>query len=248
MNEATVQYDHSSSANAPASSGIGGALLGRAAVVVWNDVAAEGRDQFYEWHDKEHMPERLAIPGFRRGRRYINQGHSPEWLTLYEAGNLDVVTSANYLARLNSPTSQTVATLRYFRNTSRAVCQLISSVGSSSGGHVLAMRLDVSEAQSQAMRTHLDSHVFPRAMALTGIVACHLYAADPSASFVHTAESRTRDFDVPSWVILVEATRFDAAGHAQSLVDSSALSRLGVAVRNDAAVYSLEISRLATVQ
>jgi len=73
------------------------ALLGRAAVIVWNDIAPQGREQFYRWHDKEHIPERLAVPGFLRGRRYAKRGHSPEWLTFYEGADLDVLTSPEYL-------------------------------------------------------------------------------------------------------------------------------------------------------
>ncbi len=88
------------------------ALLGNAAVLIWNDVAPEGRDQFYRWHDREHIPERLALPGFLRGRRLACTGHSPEWLTIYEADDLDVLTSPEYLARLNAPTPATTATLQ----------------------------------------------------------------------------------------------------------------------------------------
>jgi hypothetical protein len=229
-------------APAPAS---GGALLGSGAVVVWNDVAEQGRDQFYEWHDKEHIPERLAIPGFRRGRRYVRPGHSPQWLTLYEADDLGVMVSPQYLERLNAPTPATVETLRYFRNTSRAVCRIVHSVGSSSGGHVLAMRLDVAAAQGDALRDYLSDQVFPRALALTGVIACHLYSADQPASHLNTAESSTREFDVPSWVLLVEATTPGAAERARALVDESTLLRLGASVRKDAAIYALEICRLA---
>lgn len=229
-----------------ASSPLGGALLGEGAVLVWNDVAEQGREQFYEWHDKEHIPERLAIPGFRRGRRYIKPGHSPEWLTLYEADDLGVMVSPEYLERLNSPTPGTVKTLRYFQNTSRAVCRIVYSTGSSSGGHVLAMRLDVPAAQSDAMCRYLSMEVFPRAMALVGVVACHLYRADQPASHLNTAESSTREFDVPSWVLLAEATTPDAAAQARALIDGPELQRLGVTVRSDAAIYSLEICRLAS--
>jgi hypothetical protein len=225
---------------------IGSALLGAGAVVVWNDVAEQGRDQFYDWHDKEHIPERLAIPGFRRGRRYIKPGHSPEWLTLYEADDLDVVTSPEYLQRLNSPTPGTTRTLQYFRNTSRAVCRIVISTGSSSGGNVLAMRLDVPGAQSDAMCRYLSMDVFPRALALTGVVACHLYASDQDASHLRTAESNTREFDVPSWVLLAEATTVRAAEQVRALIDGPELQRLGVVVRSDAAIYSLEICRLAS--
>lgn len=223
----------------------GGALLGAGAVIVWNDVTEEGREHFYDWHDKEHIPERLAIPGFRRGRRYINPGHSPEWLTLYEADDIDVVISPQYLERLNAPTPATTRTLRYFRNTSRAVCRIARTAGTSSGGHVLAMRLDAADSQGEAMCDYFGADAFPRALALTGVVASHLYAADQDASHLRTVESDTRAFDVPSWVLLVEATTIRAAEQARALIAGPELQRLGVVVRSDAAIYSLEICRLA---
>jgi hypothetical protein len=129
-----------------------GALLGAGAVVIWNDVKPEGREAFYAWHDKEHMVERLALPGFLRGRRYRKAGHSPEWLTLYEANDLDALCSPEYLARLNAPTPQTTATLVHFANTSRAVCRIGQSVGMSSGGYVLALRLDALSPPRRAGR------------------------------------------------------------------------------------------------
>jgi hypothetical protein len=53
-------------------------LAGEGAVVIWHDIAPEGRAQFYAWHGREHMPERLGIPGFLRGRRYVALAGSPE--------------------------------------------------------------------------------------------------------------------------------------------------------------------------
>ena len=223
----------------------GQALLGRGAVLVWNDVAEDGHERFYEWHDKEHMPERLALPGFRRGRRFRKPGHSPEWLTMYEADDLSAVTSPEYVARLNAPTPATVAALKYFRNTSRAVCRVSCSVGTSTGGNVLALRLSVPAARSETMCRLVCDDAFPRLMALPGVVACHLYAADEAASHVDTAESGTREFDVPAWVLLCEATTQAAAEKARTLIDAAGLDRLGVAVRNDAAVYALEICMLS---
>jgi hypothetical protein len=223
----------------------GDALLGTGAVIVWNDVAPEGREQFYAWHDKEHIPERLSIPGFRRGRRYAKLGHSPEYLTLYEAENVGTLASPEYLDRLNSPTAGTTAALRYFRNTSRAVCRLVHSTGSSSGGYMLALRLQVAPPHADAMRHFLSADAFPRAMALTGVVACHLYVADQAASHVRTAESSTREIDVPAWVLLIETTCLPAAEQVRLLIDGPELRDLGAAPRSDAATYSLEICRLA---
>ena len=49
--------------------------------------------QFYAWHLHEHMPERVGIPGFRRGRRYIaaDAATHPEFFTLYEADTMRVL-------------------------------------------------------------------------------------------------------------------------------------------------------------
>jgi hypothetical protein len=230
---------------APPNHRIDGALLGAGVVVVWNDVTAEGREQFYRWHDNEHVPERLAIPGFLRGRRYRCEGHSPEWLTLYEATDLGVMVSPAYMARLNAPTPGTTHTLQFFRNTSRAVCSVVHSHGTSNGGHVLALRLDVAAVNSDAMRRYLCEQAFPQALAQVGVLACHLLAADTSASFLNTAESSTRKFDVPSWVVLVEASTRHAASEVRSRFEVPTLQALDVAFRPDAAVYTLEISRPA---
>jgi hypothetical protein len=219
-----------------------GALLGAAAVLIWNDVAEEGRHQFYEWHDKEHIPERLSIPGFRRGRRYVKPGHSPQWFTMYEARDANVVTSREYLARLDAPSPATRRNLAYFRNTSRAVCRIACSAGSSSGGHALTLRLSPNEFDT--LSRFASNELFPDLLAITGIVACHLFAADESASRTPTTESRTRAFDVPSWVLLVEATTPWSADEAMRVIGPR-LHALGVAFRNDAAVYALEICRLA---
>lgn len=223
----------------------GSALLGQAAVLIWNDVAPEGREQFYAWHDNEHIPERLALPGFRRGRRLRKPGHSPEWLTMYEAADVSALVSPQYLARLNAPTPATVATLAHFRNTSRAVCRLVETIGSSMGGHMLAMRLTVDAAHAEAMCRYLCDDAFARVIAKTGVVACHLYAADSSASYVATAESSTRAFDVPAWVLLCEASVPGAADEARDIIAGRELARLGVHARGDAAVYALEICRLS---
>lgn len=241
---ATSASPRTSTLDADRSTGF--ALLGEAAVLIWNDVAAEGRECFYAWHDKEHMPERLALPGFRRGRRFSRPGHSPEWLTMYEAADVSVLVSPQYIARLNAPTRATLAALRYFGNTSRAVCRVVHSVGGSTGGHVLAMRMSVEGSRDDAMCGYLRDDAFPRAMARTGIVACHLYRADADASHVDTAESSTRRFDVPPWVLLCEATTSGAAHDVRNVVEGTEFARLGVEVRSDAAVYALEICRLSS--
>lgn len=211
-------------------------LLGRAAVLVWNDVLDSAETAFYEWHDKEHIPERLALPGFRRGRRYRGGGQ-PAWLTLYEADDLDVLTSPAYLERLNHPTPLTRSTVQAFRNTSRAICRVARSVGNSTGGHALTLRLPAGVV--------LDVEALMEALpGTTGVLAVHVFVADETASRIDTAESRERAFDVPQRVLMVETSTLRAAQTALEIV----AVRAGEAARAEmvaaAGLFSLEISRL----
>ena len=59
-------------------------MLGKAAVAMWWDVAPEMRAEWEDWHSSEHMPERLAIPGFLRGTRWIAESGEPSYFVLYE--------------------------------------------------------------------------------------------------------------------------------------------------------------------
>ena len=95
-------------------------LAGQAVVAIWNDIAPEGRIEFYEWHNREHMPERVGIPGFRRGRRYIAKYGAPEFFTLYEADTAEVLVGQDYLNRLNNPTPLTSASRQISSVTPRA--------------------------------------------------------------------------------------------------------------------------------
>jgi hypothetical protein len=38
-------------------------LQGTAFLAIWHDIAAEGEPEYNLWHTREHMPERVGIPG-----------------------------------------------------------------------------------------------------------------------------------------------------------------------------------------
>jgi hypothetical protein len=74
-------------------------LLGRAAMLLLFDVAPDAIAEHDDWHTHEHLPERLAIPGFLRGTRWIATHGAPRYMVVYEVADLATLTSAPYLAR-----------------------------------------------------------------------------------------------------------------------------------------------------
>jgi hypothetical protein len=45
-------------------------LLGEAVLAVWCDIDPEHDAEFNDWYTHQHLPERVGIPGFLRGRRW----------------------------------------------------------------------------------------------------------------------------------------------------------------------------------
>ena len=213
-----------------------------AGVLIWNEVTAEGQSAFYQWHNSEHMPERMSIPGFIRGRRYASDGAITQWFTLYEAASLDVLVSPAYLERLNHPTPATQETLKFFRNTARSVCLLQRAAGNSVGGYAIVLRFDGLE-DTALNETHSVHAV--RALeaveALTGVVSTSLYGAELSASQIATAESKTRDLDVPNFTLLIEVSHKIAAEQCLVLIKDFDWRSSGLSLRQENSLYSLEV-------
>jgi len=165
-------------------------MLGNAAVVMWWDVAPEMRAEWEHWHTSEHMPERLAIPGFLRGTRWIAVSGAPSYFVLYEVAQLATLTGGAYLDRLNNPTPWSRKMMPHHRNMVRSLCVRREGWG---GGvpHVLAtIRFSPTS----------DSTRLPRGPGLTG---AHLLQSQPMPG-TPTAEQKIRGGDATAdWVMLI---------------------------------------------
>ena len=112
-------------------------MLGKAAVAMWWDISADVRAGWEEWHTYEHMPERLGIPGFLRGSRWINDG---SYFVLYETAELDTVMTGPYLERLNNPTPWSRQMMPHHRNMVRSLCAVRAQHGRGLGQYMATLR------------------------------------------------------------------------------------------------------------
>jgi hypothetical protein len=53
-------------------------------------------EEFNAWYDTEHVPERLAIPGFETGLRFVCLDGAPKYLAMYDLAGPDVLNSPEY--------------------------------------------------------------------------------------------------------------------------------------------------------
>lgn len=195
-------------------------LAGLGAVCIWHDLLPEAVDEFYQWHNREHMPERLAIAGFRRGRRFIAVAGAPTYFNLYEADNAEVLGGRDYLERLDSPTAWTRRVVASFRAVSRSICRVAYSEGVGEGGFMLTQRFDVDAAEAERTSDALRRDLLPPLAGRKGIAGVHLCLADEAISRIETAEKKARSeaTAIPGWIVLIEGTsEIDVQGAGESL-------------------------------
>jgi hypothetical protein len=218
------------------------ALAGEGFVAIWHDVAPEGRADYYEWHNREHMPERANVPGFIRGRRYLAEKGSPEYFNLYEVETVGVLTSAAYLERLNNPTPLTRRTVVHVRNTARSLCRVAASLGSGSGGTLMTWQLEAAPDGEAALVEWLRERL-PALLAQPGVIAAHIGIADRAGSNLMTEERKMRGTatQVPGVIVLVEgisAAALEAAGERE--LAAAGLRAHGAIDPIQSAIYRLE--------
>jgi hypothetical protein len=154
-----------------------GPAAGSGLMVFWASIDPAHWLRYQQWHNCEHIPERVAIPGFRVGRRYRSAARPERFMMFYETDGSQVLASPAYLHALQNPTPWTREALGWFRDPARSVYVLESSGGESLAGEaplLLAIR-------------H-DSDTLWSISAELGRGRVRHYALDPSASNVQTSE------------------------------------------------------------
>lgn len=169
-------------------------LLGRGALVNWGGVIASGEKDYNAWHSLEHMPERLSVPGFRRGRRAVAIDGTPETLKyfmMYEAVDAEVFVSEPYLERLDNPTPWTQRILSIYLAPSRTVCRVVESCGCGTGGYLATLQWATS---IEHIPNEIEARLWPEnVIGMDGIVGAHLLKGEPTLGQQPTAEKKFRE-------------------------------------------------------
>ena len=225
------------------------ALAGTGLVAIWNDIKPELREDFFEWHPREHMVERLGIPGFLRGRRYIAVDGGVEFLTLYEVTSTDVLVSDIYKTRLTNPTPWSTKTLPGFFNNERGACQIEFSNSYAMGGAMLTLRFEAEAGREEALISALKKDVLPSLINTPRVTGVHMVKNDESLTGGNAGNQRGRIITLPHLIVLVEGSSVEGvAAVGEKFLANAKLVELGARTGITRGLYQLEysIQNLAT--
>lgn len=155
----------------------------------WADIEPDYVLRYQEWHNCEHVPERVSIPGFLRGRRYRVEDGAAHFLMMYETEAPEVLSSEPYLAALDAPTDWTREALTHFRNPTRNIYRQIAATGRElrfCAPWLISLQFNRDEAPGEA-------EVAPWLQAMAGaqgIGRVQLWAVDEAVSGIQTSERK----------------------------------------------------------
>jgi hypothetical protein len=169
------------------------ALQGSALLALWHDIEPRSWDEYMEWHTREHMPERLSIPGFTVGKRLINHDLARyRYGTIYAGEDIEVFRSPAYLERLNDPTEWSLRVQPAFRNFLRVACVRLASRGVGDGGAMATIRLDFAGGSGEEQLRAAADELAASLLAVMGVCCAHVAVARPDVASQRTRETEIR--------------------------------------------------------
>ena len=190
-------------------------LLGNAVLVNWGGVVKTKEIEYNEWHSKEHMQERLSLPGFLRGLRAIGipgTDLNHKYFMMYEAEKKEVFISRKYLERLNNPTEWTKEILSNYLSPSRTICSVISSKSIGLGGYFSTIRFLGRNIRDNHNVENLK-YFTPKILKLVGVTGMHVILGDSSYGQMNTEEKKYRSSQglndqIVSQAVLIEGLNY----------------------------------------
>jgi hypothetical protein len=195
-------------------------LAGKGMLLTSMNVDAADDAEFNRWYDREHLEERVAIPGFLEARRYVAQDGNPKYLSLYSTETFEVLDSPAYRAALANQTAWSKANIARFKDMIRGVARITVSRGTGRGAALGIIRLRPSRGGEEKLRAALRDQLDPSR--LDGIISMHLLENDPTLSRPITDDPAAPNPGAGDWFVLIDATDAGAVPAAAAPIKDNA--------------------------
>ncbi|KVQ55053.1 hypothetical protein WT21_01650 [Burkholderia territorii] len=155
---------------------------------VWTDIDPAHEADFNAWYDREHMQERVAIPGFTHARRFrATDGGPRKYLALYVTHTLDVFRGDAYRRAFTQQTAWSLANFERMTGTQRRVGELTIEAGDGEGTHLALFVLPPERIDVPHLRERFDA-----VLSEAGIHAARLFRTAPELSAPIGADAGAR--------------------------------------------------------
>ena len=222
------------------------ALRGKGMLITLTEVKPRDEGDFNEWYNREHIDERVNLPGFHRARRYVavkgTPQKTPKYLAIYECDQVDDLATPGYLHLLANQTKWSKLVMARFTRFQRLTLRVRVDLTHGVGGAITAVRFVPDPHKRKSLVAWLQDMSLPKAIARAGMLgAC---AAENELD-VANAPVQDKSMDRPKaidaeWIVLLEgADPASTAAAARKAFSRMVLKRFGVVKAPAIATYRL---------
>lgn len=150
------------------------------------DFSTAHQDEFHDWYDREHVPERLGVPGFLNAERWIDEQNPKIHVATYDLDRVGVLATPAYKAV--SGGNQSVWTERV-----TAMCGRImrfegeqlrpgDQTAASGAGALLVASMNVEPGAEADFTSWYDTEHLPHLAGVPGVLSARRYRATDTES------------------------------------------------------------------
>ncbi|HEY4040275.1 MAG TPA: hypothetical protein VGM32_00355 [Rhodopila sp.] len=150
------------------------------------DFSGAHADEFHDWYDQEHIPERLRVPGFLNAERWIAEDNPTIHVATYDLENPGVLATPAYQAIAGA--NQSVWTTRVTgmcRRIMRYVGEQLlpgDLTAAPGAGALLVASMNIDPATDPEFNEWYNAEHLPQLGAVAGVLAARRYRATDTGS------------------------------------------------------------------
>ncbi|HVY16472.1 MAG TPA: hypothetical protein VHB27_14695 [Rhodopila sp.] len=150
------------------------------------DLRTTHADEFHAWYDREHVPERLRVPGFLNAERWIGEDDPNLHIATYDLASHSVLRSPAYLAvsgAHQTPWTKRVTAMarRLLRFEGTQIVPGDAAAPEGAGGLLMAAITPKPGTEAEFTAWYNEEHL-PQLAAVPGVLAARRFQAADRAS------------------------------------------------------------------
>ena len=176
--------------------------------------------EFNDWYESEHIPVRLALPGFAHAVRYRELDATRKYLAIYEIDDLGVLESPGYHVVKTQPSERTARMLNNVNGFTRFTCSQVADTGESKerGRYLSALAFAVPKEKQASFQRWCEGELVPRLARDAATIRVRIYSVisgdgGPWTEFVLREVGSIDALEVtarPEWAADGAAWRYEA--------------------------------------
>ena len=209
------------------------ALYGKGMLMTFTETSVGVEEDFNEWYNREHIDERVWLPGFHRARRYVDCDGDAliKYFATYETDKVENLCDPAYMELLKDQSDWSKKVMATFHKADRVTARITIDQSHGFAGACAFARFFPAPSVMEALRGHLESDLLPALVARPGMIGAVL--AENDLDVVNEGRkaqgAAIPKNETPQWIVLLEGQTTEVTAAALRAGFAGGLADHGVA-------------------